>query len=157
MDFRVVGFALDICKAMIYLHDQKPAVIHRDLKPSNFLVDHAWKLKLCDFGLAANLKSQQRAGTIAYMAPELLTETDPVFNETVDVYAFGVLLNEMMTRKIPFAGLSGFDLKQRVLKQERPEIGLSCDREITKLIQQCWDHDPQNRPSFNEIYNILEN
>ena len=45
--------------------------MHRDIKPANFLVDRAWKVKVCDFGLASNSKAQAGAGTPQYMAPEL--------------------------------------------------------------------------------------
>ncbi len=59
---RVVALATDLARALVYLHSRKPAVIHRDIKPANCLLDRAWKLKLCDFGLAANSRAQQGAG-----------------------------------------------------------------------------------------------
>lgn len=69
---RLVQLAMDICRAFVYLHSRKPALVHRDIKPANFLVDRSWKIKVCDFGLASNSRSQAGAGTPAYMAPELL-------------------------------------------------------------------------------------
>jgi hypothetical protein len=55
---RVVALATDIARGLSYLHTRRPAVIHKDLKPANALVDRAWKVKLCDFGLAANTGNQ---------------------------------------------------------------------------------------------------
>jgi serine/threonine-protein kinase CTR1 len=78
---RILGLALDIARCFVYLHTRKPAVIHRDIKPANFLVDRAWRVKICDFGLAANSKKQRGAGTPSYMAPELFG-TGP-YNEKV--------------------------------------------------------------------------
>ena len=68
---RAVSLACDVARAMIYLHSKQPPVIHRDLKPRNLLLDRAWKLKVCDFGLAACPSKFRCAGTPAYMPPEL--------------------------------------------------------------------------------------
>lgn len=51
----------------------------------------------------------------------------------VDVYAFGVLLNEMVAKEVPFAGLPVFDIKNRVMAGERPDVPLSCPR----VLQVC--------------------
>jgi serine/threonine protein kinase len=53
--------AADIARALLYLHHvAKPAVVHRDVKPANFLLDRAWRVKIADFGLAANSRKQVR-------------------------------------------------------------------------------------------------
>lgn len=75
---------------------------------------NALQVKLCDFGLASNSQQQKGAGTPAYMAPEL--HSGKSYNEKVDVYAFGILLWELIAKRVPFDGLSPFDIKQRVLE-----------------------------------------
>jgi serine/threonine protein kinase len=56
---RVLSLAADIARALLYLHHvAKPAVVHRDVKPANFLLDRAWRVKIADFGLAANSSKQ---------------------------------------------------------------------------------------------------
>jgi serine/threonine protein kinase len=57
-----VQLAADLARALAHLHSRRPAVIHRDIKPANCLLDRAWRLKLCDFGLAANSRAQEGAG-----------------------------------------------------------------------------------------------
>lgn len=58
---RVLSLAADAARALLYLHHvAKPAVVHRDVKPANFLLDRAWRMKLADFGLAANSSKQVR-------------------------------------------------------------------------------------------------
>eukprot|EP01026_Neomeris_dumetosa_P050029 TRINITY_DN4378_c0_g2_i1.p2 TRINITY_DN4378_c0_g2~~TRINITY_DN4378_c0_g2_i1.p2 ORF type:complete len:186 (+),score=19.42 TRINITY_DN4378_c0_g2_i1:24-560(+) len=71
---RLLDMLTEMVRAVVYLHGLSPAVIHRDIKPSNFLVDKAWRVKLCDFGLAANNAKHAAAGTLSYMAPELISD-----------------------------------------------------------------------------------
>uniref|UniRef100_A0A7S0VEY4 Protein kinase domain-containing protein n=1 Tax=Polytomella parva TaxID=51329 RepID=A0A7S0VEY4_9CHLO len=151
---KIVGIAQDICRAFIYLHGQKPALIHRDIKPANFLLDRAWKVKVCDFGLASNTREQTGAGTPPYMAPELLSGKP--YNEKVDVYAFGVLLNEMLGREAPFLGLDVPSIRSRVLAGGRPDVPLSCPRPFQEMIQLCWDEDSKKRPTFVQLLDSLK-
>jgi len=98
--------AYDAASGMAYLH--KAAIVHRDLKSLNLLVTEDFTVKVADFGLA-KVKSIAKSvmtgsihvmGTLAYMAPELLMGKP--FNEKVDVYAFGIVLWEILTRENPF-------------------------------------------------------
>lgn len=88
------------------------------------------------------------------MAPELL-DTKSGFSEKVDVYAFGILLNEMIGRRIPFDGVADSEIKRRVINGDRPEVSLSCDRRLHDLIVKCWSQDPEERPTFIEIHDLL--
>ena len=119
----------------------------RDLKPHNLLLDRAWKVKLCDFGLAGSCKGG--IGTPAYMAPELLT--GDLFTDKVDVYAFGVVLNEMLCRRQPFLGLEPQRISELVQRGDRPDIVSSIPEDIKRLIKACWDQDAARRPEFKQI------
>ncbi|GBG74265.1 hypothetical protein CBR_g18676 [Chara braunii] len=147
---RIISLAIDLTKAMLYLHAQRPPLIHRDLKPANLLVDRQWRVKLCDFGLASTHPIKKGAGTPAYMARELLAGKP--YNERVDVYSFGIVLWEMMAREVPFDGLDYADICKKVVEEKkRPPIPLSCSRAIANLIRDCWHDDPAERPTFNQI------
>ena len=123
----------------------------RDLKPHNLLLDRAWKVKLCDFGLAGNCKGG--VGTPAYMAPELLT--GDLFTDKVDVYAFGVVLNEILCRRPPFFGIEPQRISELVKRGDRPDISPSIPEELKQLIKACWDQDAACRPDFKWIQKRL--
>lgn len=110
-------------------------------------MDRAWKAKLCDFGLAAT--AQAAAGTPAYMAPELLAGR--AYTDKVDVYSFGIVLNEMHTRSPPFAGVDEGRLSDLVAQGRRPELATGLAQQMTDLIRHCWDASPARRPTFEEI------
>ena len=79
---------------MSYLHALQPAVLHRDLKCSNLLVDELWRVKLCDFGLAAELKYDNDirssfCGTLDYIAPEM--KEIGLYGVSVDIWGLGIL------------------------------------------------------------------
>ncbi|XP_066325070.1 probable receptor-like protein kinase At1g80640 [Miscanthus floridulus] len=97
--------ALDTARGLEYLHEHcNPPVIHRDLKSSNILLDSDFSAKISDFGLAVisgnhskgNLKL---SGTMGYVAPEYLL--DGKLTEKSDVYAFGVVLLELLLGRKP--------------------------------------------------------
>ncbi len=97
--------AVQIARALQYIHTQK--IIHRDIKPENVNVSPAGVVKLMDFGIAKTEGLQMtRAGYVLgtpyYMAPEQVTGAN--VTEQVDVYAFGVLLFELMTGAKPISG-----------------------------------------------------
>eukprot|EP01036_Dinobryon_divergens_P032656 gene32656-42296_t len=147
-----IQMAIDVASAMEYLHSLSPPIIHRDLKSLNILKAFNGSLKICDFGLVKNKNTT--AGTPAYMAPELLENRS--YNKSVDVYAFGILLWELLSGSIPFQHLSIADIRQRVLSEDRPptNYAYTTGRNL-RLINSCWSHDAKSRPTFTEVVDEL--
>ncbi|KAJ7966237.1 Kinase family protein [Quillaja saponaria] len=102
--------ALDTARGLEYLHEHcRPLVIHRDLKSSNILLDANFNAKLSDFGLAVADGSQNKnniklSGTLGYVAPEYLL--DGKLTDKSDVYAFGVVLLELLLGRKPVEKLA---------------------------------------------------
>jgi len=156
--------ARDAALGMNWLHCSNPVFIHRDLKSSNLLVDDNMHVKVCDFGLSQliprdkKVKDKQNAkGTPLWMAPEVMMFQE--FNEKCDVYSFGIVLWEILTREEPFAQYQSFDkFKEAVcIRHERPQIPADCVPSLRALMESCWSPDPCKRPSFKEIIEQLDN
>mmetsp|Transcript_12146 Transcript_12146/g.15907 ORF Transcript_12146/g.15907 Transcript_12146/m.15907 type:complete len:350 (+) Transcript_12146:107-1156(+) len=147
-----IAMAIDIAKAMQYLHNRDPCIIHRDLKSMNLLMSNSGVLKLCDFGLVKTKNTT--AGTPCYMAPELLKNS--FFNKKVDVYAFAILLWEILEEQIPFCNCEPQEIMKLVGDGERPHLSMGYNEEVRCLIQDCWAQDPADRPDFDEILGSLE-
>ncbi|KAL5559709.1 hypothetical protein UlMin_035920 [Ulmus minor] len=102
--------ALDTARGLEYLHEHcNPSVIHRDLKSSNILLDANFNAKLSDFGLAVadgtqNKNNIKLSGTLGYVAPEYLL--DGKLTDKSDVYAFGVVLLELLLGRRPVEKLA---------------------------------------------------
>ncbi|KAM7480298.1 hypothetical protein LguiA_028511 [Lonicera macranthoides] len=102
--------ALDVARGLEYLHERcNPPVIHRDLKSSNILLDSNFNAKLSDFSLAVtggmqNKNNIKLSGTLGYVAPEYLL--DGKLTDKSDVYAFGVVLLELLMGRKPVEKLS---------------------------------------------------
>ena len=95
-------WAIQILHGLDYLHSRTPPIIHKDLKCSNLFIDGVEStIRIGDLGLASHKnKTNQIAGTLAYMAPEII-ETN-IYNEKTDMYAFGMCLLELITKKVPY-------------------------------------------------------
>jgi len=104
---KALGIARQIVDALVYLHSQH--VVHRDLKPANILLTEAGLVRIIDFGIALDHPAGRLSwlgstaqGTPEYMAPEQARGARG--DERSDIYAFGMMLYEMLTGELPFPG-----------------------------------------------------
>jgi len=161
-----IKMAKDCALGMSWLHGSNNPIIHHDLKPSNCLIDKNFRIKVSDFGLSimktkgSFVHSDVPKGTAVYMAPEVYQGDD--YDEKCDVYSFGIILWEIYTREEPYK-----DSRQKLSLETfceavshenlRPEIPNDCPTNIKTLILDCWEEDPDARPSFSTIVDRLNN
>lgn len=163
---RRLGMAADCAKGMIYLHTRSPPVIHRDLKSANSLVTGSWTVKVCDFNLSKIMEDSMRSTSMQamnprWLAPEVL-EGRPTTCES-DVFAFGVILWELMTWELPWGTSNPWGIVGALSRGERLEIppprALPGPHSATwphllqyiALLKRCWAQDPAARPDFKQI------
>lgn len=147
-----------IACGMRYLHDRH--IMHRDLKSPNVLLDNDKLPKICDFGLSRTRELQSNltktVGTPQWMAPELVKCAD--YDDSIDVYAYGVVLWEMLTGLVPFEGKEAFQIIYVLLSNPNPlPIPEGSPEPLSKLIQKCVSQDSKERPSFADIISEFEN
>jgi len=156
--------AISIAQALAYLHGNKPCpILHRDMKPANIFFDAHGKAKLSDFGLSRHkpeAKGQYemtgKTGTMRYMAPELLCEEK--YDESVDIYALGLIVFYMFTKSPPF---SGYNREARIAygKKKKDFRVLPCHNlsdEIKLIVEATTQADPKLRPSAKKIIKELK-
>ena len=138
-----------------YIHSR--GYVHRDLKTQNMLLDKNLDLKLCDFGLTKknnelNSGSGQYAGTPCYMAPELFDKK--FYDEKIDIFAFGTIVWEIYTQKIPYSNCDVSEIRQKVTKGDELQCSSSVPNEIAELIRKCRKVNPSERPTMEQIQNM---
>ncbi len=147
---KAVEIARQICAGLAAAHDQ--GVLHRDLKPSNVMLDGRGRARLADFGLAAAAGQAEnpgsRAGTPAYMAPELLSGGEA--SARSDIYALGLVLYELFTGKRVFGGRTLAEIvHQQETVEPTPPSALMEDFDpvVERVILRCLEKDPRQRPA----------
>jgi serine/threonine protein kinase len=157
-----INFAIDIAQGMAWLHNSKPHhIIHRDLKLTNLLVDSNWKVKVCDFGLSDFLRTDflqdegVAVGSALWMCPEVLEGRK--LTEKIDLYSFGLILWEIFMRVQPYGDYKTVsELRRAVCKEDvRPPLK-GIPQCLADLMEQCWGKDPQRRPSFVQVLEMLK-
>lgn len=153
---------IGIARGMMYLHEHH--VVHRDLKPGNVLLDSEFRPHIIDFGCSKYYDPKKdpstdfNGGTVYYMAPESISEN--TYNEKTDVFAFGMLMYEVVADKQlyskyrnlnPIQFLTQFHEK----KIPRPKFNFQLKKSIQVLIERCWSEDPNKRPTFEELFHKL--
>jgi len=163
--------ARDVACGMNYLHTSDPPIIHRDLKSLNLLLDATlekfsdrFTIKIADFGLAKtqDLNNAEKMtglmGTYHWMAPEIFDNKN--YTIKADVFSYGVVLWEICSRETPYQNLKSpaAIMKYVTVEKGRPDltkIPKNCPLPLVELMVKCWDHDPDNRPSFEEVLDFL--
>ncbi|KIZ03647.1 Mitogen-activated protein kinase kinase kinase [Monoraphidium neglectum] len=160
--------AREIASAMLYLHSV--GVVHGDLSAYNVLLTSAspdaalaargFTAKVSDFGLARVMDQGSRIetatyGTLTHMAPEVLEHG--IVSKAADVYSFGVLLWQMCVGSRPWAGMSHAAVVRAVVQERRSlELGSETPEGVALLAGACMARDPNERPSFREVLEVLE-
>jgi len=145
--------ALGVAHAMDYLHHKE--ICHQNFTSSSVLLDIDGYPRVYGFGTSLfynnGIDFNSDYNNIAqWMAPELFDNNER--NEKSNVYSFGILLWEMLTKTTPFAGMSTSDIINNVVKNDnRPLIPGICSSELKTLIKKCWSRNPKDRPTFQNI------
>jgi serine/threonine protein kinase len=147
-----------LCEALDYAHGEK--VIHRDLKPANMMLDSRGRLKLSDFGIAAQVSDSVsrvsmirhgQSGTITYMSPQQMDGKLPQVSD--DIYALGATLYELLTSRPPF--FTG-DIAHQVrnllpqpIEERLEELGIAnpVPKPVAAMIMACLGKIPEQRPA----------
>ena len=149
---QALRYTTDILEALRAAH--RVGVVHRDIKPENILVPTEGPAKVTDFGLARAASEVSMSstgsmlGTVAYIAPEIATTAEA--DARSDIYSVGIMLYEMLTGSVPWAGESPLQIATHHVSDDVPspsEAQPWIPREIDDLVAALTARDPASRPA----------
>ncbi len=163
----IVQIGLQVASGLGAAHRQ--GIIHRDIKSANVIVNDEGRVKILDFGLAKRLDCEGSGesilaepltqdgsvlGTIPYMSPEQLR--GEALDQRSDIFSFGIVLYELLTRTLPFQGNTEFEVSDAILNQS-PEHFATTGRTAARLHQiilKMLNKDPARR--YQRVQDVYE-
>ncbi|XP_034505217.1 serine/threonine-protein kinase WNK3 isoform X1 [Ailuropoda melanoleuca] len=145
-----------ILKGLQFLHTRTPPIIHRDLKCDNiFITGPTGSVKIGDLGLATLMRTsfaKSVIGTPEFMAPEMYEEH---YDESVDVYAFGMCMLEMATSEYPYSECqNAAQIYRKVTSGIKPaSFNKVTDPEVKEIIEGCIRQNKSERLSIRDLLN----
>lgn len=156
----LLKFMVDIALGMEYLSSRN--FLHRDLAARNCMLRDDMTVCVADFGLSKKIYSGDyyRQGRIAKMPVKWIAVeslADRVFTVKSDVWAFGVTMWEIATRGMtPYPGIQNHEIYDHLLEGHRLKQPPDCLDELYEIMYMCWRADPQDRPVFTQLREMLE-
>ncbi|KAM4663140.1 serine/threonine-protein kinase A-Raf isoform 1-T2 [Discoglossus pictus] len=165
--FQLIDIARQTAQGMDYLHAKN--IIHRDLKSNNIFLHEGLTVKIGDFGLATvktrwsgSQQVEQPSGSILWMAPEVIRmqENSP-YSFQSDVYAYGVVLFELMAGILPYASINNRDqiifmVGRGYLFPDLNKVSNNCPKAMKRLLVNCLKFKREERPLFPQILSSIE-
>ncbi|XP_053271072.1 serine/threonine-protein kinase B-raf isoform X1 [Pleuronectes platessa] len=164
---KLIDIARQTAQGMDYLHAK--SIIHRDLKSNNIFLHEDLTVKIGDFGLAT-VKSrwsgshqfEQLSGSILWMAPEVIRLQDKnPYSFQSDVYAFGIVLYELMSGVLPYSNINNRDqiifmVGRGYLAPDLSKVRSNCPKAMKRLMADCLKKKREERPLFPQILASIE-
>ncbi|XP_059499167.1 LOW QUALITY PROTEIN: serine/threonine-protein kinase A-Raf [Stegostoma tigrinum] len=165
--FQLIDIARQTAQGMDYLHAKN--IIHRDLKSNNIFLHEGLTVKIGDFGLATvksrwsgSQQVEQPSGSILWMAPEVIRMQDNnPYSFQSDVYAYGIVLYEIMTGTLPYSHINNRDqiifmVGRGYLTPDLSKVYSNCPKAMKRLLVDCIKVKRDERPLFFQILASIE-
>ncbi|NXC35378.1 MLKL protein, partial [Campylorhamphus procurvoides] len=160
-----IRMALGAARGLYRLHQtEEKSRLHGCICSSKFLVAGDYCVKLSGFELCETessikrkaKKSWKQVFMLAYIAPENMKDINYPYKKPCEIYSFGIVLAEIATSKIPFEGCTPEEIVEKICNHHcwNP-LGEDCPEVLRKVIEQCLAFDPSQRPSAEEIVDLL--
>ena len=156
----LIDIGAQVAHGMDYLESQR--YIHRNLAARNVLVGDGNIAKIADFGMALFINNDEYCTeetanyrcAIKWAAPEAFLKR---FTIKSDVWSFGILLYELVTHGgVPYPGMKNNEVRTAIQREYRMPIAKDCPEPLYKIMLDCWNEEPERRPTFEYLHYTLE-